>query len=247
MQTLLQGIHHFQASVFSSHEALFRRLARGQNPEALFITCSDSRINLNLLTQTDRGDLFILRNAGNLIPAYQAGGGERATIEFALVALNVRDIIVCGHSHCDAMKALLEPQKLDGLPAMADWLAHAEPTRLLMLDKYPRLEAEALLSATIEENVLVQLENLRTHPAVADGIAAGDLKLHGWVYQIETGRVLAYDAPYGQFVPLPQATLGSVPDLATLRPCDLATSNEEHPPAAAGDRRDDDRSIAEAA
>jgi carbonic anhydrase len=221
MQKVLQGIHHFQSNVFSSHQELFRRLAAGQHPEALFITCSDSRINLNLLTQTDPGDLFILRNAGNLIPAYDAvgGGGERATVEFALVALHVRDIIVCGHSHCGAMKALLEPQKLGGLPAMADWLAHAEPTRLLMRDKYRHLGGEALHMATIEENVLAQVENLRTHPAVADGIAAGDLKLHGWIYQIETGQVLAYDPAYGQFVPLPAAALQSVPPLSAIRPC----------------------------
>lgn len=224
MQKLLEGIHHFQSNVFSSHQELFRRLAAGQRPEALFITCSDSRINLNLLTQADPGDLFILRNAGNLVPAYDAvgGGGERATVEFALVALRVRDIIVCGHSHCGAMKALLEPQKLSGLPAMADWLAHAEPTRLLMQDKYRHLEGEALHMATIEENVLAQVENLRTHPAVADGLVAGDLKLHGWVYQIETGRVLAYDPAYGQFVPLPEAALQSVPPFAAIRPCGRA-------------------------
>lgn len=223
MQKLLQGIHHFQANVFSSHEALFQRLAGGQNPEALFITCSDSRINLNLLTQTDPGDLFILRNAGNLVPAYEAGGGgERATVEFALVGLHVRDIIVCGHSHCGAMRALLEPQKLSGLPAMAEWLAHADTTRHLMRDKYRHLDENALLNATIEENVIAQLENLRTHPAVADGLVAGGLKLHGWVYRIETGQVLAYDPACGQFIPLPEAALQSVPPFAAIRPCGRA-------------------------
>lgn len=110
MQKLIEGLHQFQNSVFGTQRELFERLAHGQTPETLFITCSDSRINPNLLTQTEPGELFILRNAGNIVPPYSTSqGGEAATIEFAVAGLNVRDIIICGHSHCGAMKGLLDP------------------------------------------------------------------------------------------------------------------------------------------
>src|SRR5262245_1147214 len=162
MQKLLLGIHHFQANIFRSRRELFERLADGQRPEALFITCSDSRINPNLITQTEPGDLFILRNAGNIVPPYgAANGGEGATIEFAVAGLGIQDIIVCGHSHCGAMKGLLDPETLRDTPAMAAWLGHAESTRRILRDKYGDRRGDALQMTAIEENVLVQLENLR--------------------------------------------------------------------------------------
>ena len=202
MQKLLQGIHHFQDNVFSSQRELFERLAEGQHPDALFITCSDSRINPNLITQTEPGELFIIRNAGNIVPPYgAANGGEGATIEFAVVGLGIQHIIVCGHSHCGAMKGLLHPESLTGMPMMAAWLGHAEATRRIARQKYEDRPAEALLNVAIQENVLVQLENLRTHPAVAAALAGGKLKLHAWVYKIETGQVFAYDPERGQFAP----------------------------------------------
>jgi carbonic anhydrase len=170
---------------------------------ALFITCSDSRVSPNLITQTDPGELFVLRNAGNIIPAHgAANGGEGATVEFALVGLHVRDVIVCGHSCCGAINGLLYPHTLGDLPAMATWLRHAEATRRIVREKYSDRSGDALLTTTVEENVLVQLENLRTHPAVAAGLAAGRVKLHGWVYKIETGQVFAYDPERGQFLPV---------------------------------------------
>lgn len=203
MQKLVEGVHHFQANIFSPQRELFERLADGQSPVALFITCSDSRINPNLLTQTEPGELFILRNAGNLVPPYGAvRGGEAATVEFAVAALGVQDVIVCGHSHCGAMKALLSPENLRGMPAVAHWVNTADATRRIMREKYPHLSGNVLLTATVEENVLVQLENLRTHPAVAAKLARGSLKLHGWVYKIETGEVFAYEPGRGQFAPL---------------------------------------------
>jgi carbonic anhydrase len=206
MQKLLEGIHQFQASVFSSQRELFERLASGQHPETLFITCSDSRINPNLLTQTDPGELFILRNAGNLVPPYgAANGGEAATIEFAVAGLGVRDVIVCGHSHCGAVKGLLDPDSLRDLPAVRAWLGHAEATRRIIRDKYSDRTGLPLLTTAIEENVLVQIENLRTHPAVASRLALGRLNLHGWVYKIETGEVFAYDPNKGQFLPLTES------------------------------------------
>lgn len=222
MQKLVQGIHQFQSSIFRSQQELFERLSQGQEPQALFITCSDSRINPNLITQTDPGDLFILRNAGNIVPPYGAtNGGEGATIEFAVAGLGVKDIILCGHSLCGAMKSLLHPETLTELPATAAWLAQAEATRRIMKHKYPHLSAEARMTATVEENVLVQIENLRTHPVVAAGLASADLKLHAWVYKIETGQVFAYDPQRGQFLPISEVETNGVPRNAVLQTATL--------------------------
>jgi len=203
VQKLIQGIHQFQGKSFLPLQGLFEQLARGQNPETLFITCSDSRIDPNLLTQAKPGDLFILRNAGNIVPPHgAANGGEAATIEFAVAALGVKDIIICGHSHCGAMHGLLHPEQVASLPAVSSWLSHAEMTRRIMRENYGHLEGDRLLTATVEENVLVQLENLRTLPAVGSRLVRGDLHLHGWVYKIETGEVFAYDVENAQFVKL---------------------------------------------
>ena len=205
MQKLIQGIHRFQELNFRPLQGLFEHLAKGQNPETLFITCSDSRIDPNLLTRSKPGDLFILRNAGNIVPPHgAANGGEAATVEFAVAALGVKDIIICGHSHCGAMKGLLQPETVAPFPAVASWLSHAETTRRIVRDNYGHLDGDRLVTATVEENVLVQLENLRTLPAVASRLVRGDLHLHGWVYKIETGEVFAYDLSSGQFVPLAQ-------------------------------------------
>jgi carbonic anhydrase len=211
MQKLIEGFHHFQHSVFSSRRELFERLAKGQSPDALFITCSDSRINPNLITQTEPGELFIMRNAGNLVPAYGASsGGEAATVEFAVAGLGVRDIIVCGHSQCGAMKGLLEPSIVSEMPSVASWLGHAESTRRVVRENYKQLEGPQLLSACVQENVLAQIENLKTHPAVAARLARGELNLHAWVYKIETGGVFAFDPATGQFTPLGEAPAPTV-------------------------------------
>ncbi|UQA55604.1 carbonic anhydrase [Polyangium aurulentum] len=222
MQKLIRGLHQFQANVFSSQKELFQRLAIGQNPDALFITCSDSRINPNLITQTGPGDLFIIRNAGNIIPSYGAvQGGEAGTIEFAVAGLGVKDIIVCGHSHCGAMKGLLQREKLaESMPALAAFLGHAEATRRIVRDNYKELQGAALETVTVEENVLVQIENLRTHPAVASALARGQINLHGWVYKIETGEIFCFDPEQSQFVLLADAprALPNGPRLTNITP-----------------------------
>lgn len=201
MQKLIQGIHNFRSQDFRPLQGLFEELAKGQNPETLFITCSDSRIDPNLLTRSKPGDLFILRNAGNIVPAHgTVSGGEAATIEFAVSALGVKDIIICGHSHCGAMHGLLKPELVASLPAVSSWLSHAETARRIVKDNYGHLDGDRLVTATIEENVLVQLENLKTLPAVASRLVRGDLHLHGWVYKLETGEVFAFDSTTGQFV-----------------------------------------------
>lgn len=203
MQRLIQGIHKFREEAFRPLQGLFEQLAHGQSPDTLFITCSDSRIDPNLLTRSKPGELFILRNAGNIVPPHgAANGGEGATIEFAVAGLGVKDVIVCGHSHCGAVNGLLNPDKVAGLPTVAGWLQHAEATRSIVHENYQHLSGPPLLNAAIQENVLVQLEHLRTLPAVAARLAKGALKLHGWVYKIETGEVFAYDPAAGQFVPL---------------------------------------------
>ena len=208
MQKLIAGIHHFQESIFDSEKQLFERLAQGQRPLALFITCSDSRIDPSLLTQTKPGELFILRNAGNIVPPFgTVAGGEAATIEYAVAALKVKDIIICGHSLCGAMDGLLHPGKLDRLSAVSTWLTYAKATGTIIEENYGHVTDEASrLTATVEENVLVQIESLRTHPTVAAAVSRGDLKLHGWTYEIETGKVFSYDPQEAQFVPIDRAT-----------------------------------------
>ncbi|MCH7727506.1 MAG: carbonic anhydrase, partial [Planctomycetes bacterium] len=204
MQKLVEGIHQFQNDVFSSKQELFERLARGQHPLALFVTCSDSRIDPSLLTQTEPGELFIMGNAGNIIPPYGAStSGEAGTIEFAVCALKITDIVICGHSQCEAMRGLLYPNTIRELPAVRSWLSHAEATRRIIDENYGHIqEQEARLTAVVEENVLVQLEHLCTHLSVAAALARNELHLHGWVYKIQTGEVFAYDVTARQFLPL---------------------------------------------
>jgi len=204
MQKLVEGIHQFQNDIFSSKQQLFEGLADGQHPLALFITCSDSRINPNLLTQTEPGELFILRNAGNIVPPYGAvQGGEAATIEYAVNVLGVKDIIVCGHSLCGAMGGLLDQPQLEKLPAVRSWLSHCESTLRIIDENYGHIsDPAARLIATVEENVLVQLENLRTHPTIAAALGRKALNLHGWVYKFESGQVFGYQPAEGQFLPI---------------------------------------------
>ncbi|MEE8124207.1 MAG: carbonic anhydrase [Nitrospirales bacterium] len=201
MEKVLEGLLKFQQEVFAQKRELFHTLSKQQTPNVLFVTCSDSRIDPSLLTQTEPGDLFILRNAGNLIPTYgSAIGGSTATIEYGVSVLQVKDIIVCGHTDCGAMKALFHPEKLETLPAVKAWLRQAETTLRIAKDHYAHLSGDELFTATIKENVLVQLDHLRTHPAVATRLRSGDLRLHGWVYSIESGEVWAYDSAQKKFV-----------------------------------------------
>jgi carbonic anhydrase len=201
MTRLIRGALDFQRRIFHTKESLFGRLAKGQRPPELFITCSDSRINPNLLTQTDPGELFILRNAGNIVPPHDGPtGGEEATIEYAVIALKVRDIIVCGHSHCGAVQGLLNPQTLGKLPRVNEWLNHA---RAILPGLADCPDGEKLERA-IEANVLLQLEHLRGLPSVAEALAARKLRLHGWVYRFETGDVNIYDPKTGRFAALSQ-------------------------------------------
>lgn len=218
MHKLIQGAQQFASDHFGPTRELFEKLSAGQHPDALLITCSDSRIDPNMITNTKPGDLFVVRNAGNLVPSNsQVVGGEQATIEFALVGLGIKDIIVCGHSQCGAIKGLMDLDSIrEALPGVCSWLQHAESTRRIVDSKYPDLDGAEKLNVAIQENVLVQLENLRTHPAVAARLATGEVKLHGWVYKFETSQIFAYDAGSKQFVPLTGESPGTVPSLSGL-------------------------------
>lgn len=212
MRNLVDGIHRFQSHVFDEHRALFERLKDGQAPSTLFITCSDSRIDPNLLTQTGPGEIFALRNAGNIVPPYGAtNGGEAATIEYAVSVLGVQHIVICGHSCCGAMQALLRPDSVVHLPAISNWLGQAEATKRIVTENYSGLADDALLNVTIQENVLVQIENLETHPSVRARLGRGALTLHGWVYKLETGQVFAYSPAARCFAPLVEP---DVPDVS---------------------------------
>ena len=203
MKKLIRGLREFQTGYFSSHQELFEQLAHGQHPRVLFIACSDSRIDPNLITQAQVGDLFIIRNAGNIIPPYgAANGGEGAAVEYAIQALNVEQIIVCGHSHCGAMKGLLQLGKLEEeMPLVYGWLKHAEATRRLVQESYSDRKGEELLEITTAENVLTQIENLQTYPVVHSRLYQNKLKIYGWVFDIETGEILAFDPELHEFVP----------------------------------------------
>lgn len=216
MDHIVKGLHHFRNGIFEHQRDLFEKLVHGQNPLTLFISCSDSRVMPALMTQSGPGDLFELRNAGNIVPPFGASnGGESATIEFAIAGLNVRDIVVCGHTHCGAMKALLDPKSADSMPLVKSWLNHAETTRRIMAENYPNLAAEHRLNVAVQENVLVQIENLQTHPAVAVKLQRNEISLHAWVYKLESGEVFAYDQGEGHFVPLVAATPTGSNPLAT--------------------------------
>ncbi len=220
MKGMIRGLSDFYTNYFCTHQEMFERLSQSQTPEVLFITCSDSRIDPNLLTQTQPGELFIIRNVGNIIPTYGTiNSGEGAAIEYAVHTLGVKDIIICGHSHCGAMKGLLQLGNLaDEMPLVYEWLKHhAEPTRLLVQENYKEYSGEELLKVTIEENILTQIQNLETYPVIRSKLHSGQLYLHAWVYEIETGKVFAYNASNSQFVPI-ENPFPILNPLATMHP-----------------------------
>jgi carbonic anhydrase len=210
MKKLIKGLHKFQADYFTRHQEIFEQLAHGQNPRVLFITCSDSRVDPNLITQSQVGDIFVIRNAGNIIPPFgAANGGEGAAVEYAIHALNIEHIVVCGHSNCGAMKGLLKMEKIkNDMPLVYEWLQHAEATRRLILENYGDRTGDDLMDTTVAENVLTQLENLKTYPIIHSRIFAGSLNLHGWVYDIESGDVHAYDPISHSYLP-PQSLVSN--------------------------------------
>lgn len=201
MDRLIEGLKRFQKDVFPLKKDLFERLASGQTPSTLFITCADSRVVPDLFTQSEPGEIFVIRNAGNIVPAYgRMMGGVTATIEFAIAVLGVKHVVICGHTDCGAMKALIRPESLAEVPAVASWLGQAEATRRVVMENYKDQSEATLINAMIRENILVQLQNLQTHPVVLSGLARGHLKLYGWIYNIGTGDVESFDAEKQAFI-----------------------------------------------
>ncbi|CAD5106694.1 carbonic anhydrase [Zestomonas carbonaria] len=202
LRTIVEGFQRFRQEVFPQQAALFKKLAHEQTPRAMFITCADSRIVPELITQSAPGDLFVTRNVGNVVPPYgQMNGGVSTAIEFAVMALGVHHIIICGHSDCGAMKAVLDPQTLERMPTVKAWLRHAEVAKTVVAENCCSSGRDTYEVLT-EENVVAQLDHLRTHPSVAARLASGQLFIHGWVYDIETSEIRAYDAEEGCFLPL---------------------------------------------
>ncbi|MEM1229035.1 MAG: carbonic anhydrase [Pseudomonadota bacterium] len=202
MKKVISGIVQFKKQPFEARSALFAELANGQSPEVLMVTSADSRIDPSLITQTEPGELFVCRTAGNIIPPHSHNAdGVTASIEYAVAVLGVEDIIVCGHTDCGAMKGAMNLDAASDLPHIRRWLDHSRAA-VETVDEDDTLDAAERLLRVTEENVVLQLQHVRTHPAVARRLANGRIGLHGWVYHIESGEVTCYDETTGRFAPL---------------------------------------------
>lgn len=203
MNRFAAGYKKFREEVYPAAEEKYRALAKSQKPHTLFITCSDSRVRPADLTQTQPGELFKCRVVGNIVPAHgTVAGGVTAAIEYAVMVLGVESIVVCGHSDCGAMRAFSNPEKLEGLKAVRAWIEHAESAITMAKEHFGHLEGEEFLTALTKENVISQLQHLRTHPCVATRIRKGTLEIQGWYYDIGLGTIEQLDQDRGRFIPL---------------------------------------------
>ncbi len=225
MKKLLAGIRDYHERVRPTMREQFARLALGQSPDCLFIACSDSRVVVNLFASTDPGELFVVRNVGNIVPvcnhagAAENDGSAGAAIEFATLALDVVDVVVCGHSSCGAMKAMLEGARPPHAHNLDRWLEHAQPSldRLVQTPDFapdlPRVDRLSQL------HVLQQVEHLRSYPPIAERVANGTLKLHAWWFDLAQAEVQGFDAEAGRFRPLvqlyPASSTAAADDAAT--------------------------------
>jgi carbonic anhydrase len=200
LERILKGVSTFQAEVYPAQREMFERLKHRQQPLALFVTCADSRVVPNLFTQTAPGEIFIERNPGNLVPHYsEFVGGVSAGVEYAMLVLKVPLVVVCGHTDCGVMKALLHPEQAQGLPGVQQWMRHAsEAQHRIRRDHATAGEAEKLRMLT-EYNVLLQIENLKSHPSVHSRLASGEVEIRGWVYDIGDGSIWMADPESGKF------------------------------------------------
>lgn len=209
IERLKAGIRKFQAEVYEEHAAAYRKAAsEQQRPHTLFVACADSRIDVETITSASTGDLFITRNVGNMVPAFgDVLGGVSAVIEYAVGTLKVQHIVVCGHTDCGAMKAVLNPPPPDTMPYIAHWLTHGLAA-LRVAETVAKRNRRDKLAVLTEQNVLMQLAHLRTHPQVAGALAKGALTVSGWVYDIGSGSVRICE--------------GDRTDFETIRPGDPA-------------------------
>ena len=205
MEKLLDGLRKFQNEVYPLHQDRFQALANTQSPETLFITCSDSRIDPNLITQSNPGELFICRNAGNIVPPHvHETGGMTASIEYAVAVLQVKHIVICGHSSCGAMKASMQPDSVKKLPHVKVWLDHCRAASEAVSHKHHCDDHDSLdpkyLDEVTKQNIILQMNHLKTHPAVFTKLTSNEIMVHGWMYDIESGNVEMYDDSLGEFV-----------------------------------------------
>jgi carbonic anhydrase len=205
LERLKEGVRHFRREVYPAESAEFERLESGpQRPHTLFITCADSRIDPAAITQAGPGEIFVMRNIGNLVPAYgEMLGGVSAVIEFAVQGLKVQHVAICGHSDCGAMKALLHPESTASMPTVTSWLTNAKAALAVSQGLHTKAEwRRNELELLTEQNVLLQMQHLRTHPAVASAIALGELTISGWVYDIGRGEVRIAEDGAHTFTPV---------------------------------------------
>jgi len=221
MPRFAAGVVRFQSNVYPEKQDLFEELSKGQSPEALFIACSDSRVETAMITQTEPGELFICRNAGNIVPPHtEQTGGMTASIEYAVAVLKVPHIVVCGHTECGAMKGAMNPEGLESLPHVKKWLGYAKAAVDVVDGITPEgATPEERMKLLIEQNVLLQLQHLRTHPAVAAALAKGTTELHGWVYDIRTGEVEAWDEAQGRFITVDTRYADQIKELTAKHEC----------------------------
>ena len=192
LDSLKAGILRFQNEVYPAMRETYQIAASTpQQPKTLIITCADSRIDAESITNSGPGDLFTTRNIGNMVPAYgEMLGGVSAVIEYAVSALKVKHVVVCGHTDCGAMKALLNPEAVAAMPTVSSWLKNAAAALSVtksLVEKDGR--PSEFMSRLTEQNVLLQLQHLQTHPSVAVEMARGELTISGWVYNIGTGEI----------------------------------------------------------
>lgn len=205
LEQLKAGVRRFQTQVYPDQAEMYRRaVAEPQEPHTLFVACADSRIDPELITQSKPGELFVLRNIGNLIPAYgEMMGGVSAVVEYAVSLLKVKHVAVCGHADCGAMKGLLEPASVTSMLAVKNWLTNAAAALSVAEALGEQNEPPmALLRRVTEQNVMLQMQHLRTHPSVAAAMARGELTISGWVYEIGTGEVRILEEGAKSFVPV---------------------------------------------
>ncbi|MGX3045552.1 carbonic anhydrase [Helicobacter sp. T3_23-1056] len=200
MKELFEGAIKFQEEDFIEHKELYESLKKHQEPHTLFISCVDSRVVPNLITNSDPGDLFVIRNIGNIIPPYKESANLRegylattAAIEYALTILEIKNVIICGHSNCGACSAIYEPPaKLEETPYVKKWLTLLEPVKQKVLSQNPTSRAKKIW-LTEQINIEQQLENLMSYPFVEERFDRGELRIFGWYYIIETGEILNYN------------------------------------------------------
>ena len=187
---LKDGVRHFRRNVYEQNAEAYQRAASTpQQPHTLVVACADSRVDVETITNSGPGDVFITRNIGNMVPAYgEMLGGVSAVIEYAVSALKVKHVVICGHSDCGAMKALLHPEAVASMPTVKSWLNNGKAA-LSVAESLEKEDNRGLMPVVTEQNVLMQLAHLKTHPSVAGAMARGELTISGWVYDIGSGQV----------------------------------------------------------